>query len=123
MVEDTLGIECVSWPYWIQRCERNVRALFDDSVEGYGALWSTNFHFGDFVFHDSAALIELITGRFRASRHGYANFYEKDSLGRQKPEHPIISKIMSGKKSSQQLLPKGWKEKERWLPELIIACL
>jgi hypothetical protein len=44
------------------------------------------------------------------------------SAGRS-PNHPIISKIMSGKKSSQQLLPKGWKEKERWLPELIIACL
>jgi len=26
------GIECVIWPYWIQRCIANVRAIFDDSI-------------------------------------------------------------------------------------------
>ena len=39
-VEDQTGIEVVNWPFWINRCESNVRSLFDRQVRGYGAIWS-----------------------------------------------------------------------------------
>ena len=52
LVEDATGIEVVNWPYWVQRCESNILALFDHTVIGKGALWSTGVHFGSFVFED-----------------------------------------------------------------------
>ena len=57
-VEDTTGLECVNWPYWIQRCSTNVKALFDSSVRGLGALWSTEVHFGMFIFDNSSDIID-----------------------------------------------------------------
>ena len=32
LVEDALGEECVIWPFWIQRCARNVLALFNGDI-------------------------------------------------------------------------------------------
>lgn len=121
IVEDETGIEVVNWAYWIQRCTSNVKALFDDTVKGYGVLWSTNIHFGDFYFDDSAQIIELINNRFN-SDHGdsYGYFYGPDTLGRNNPEHPIIEKITSGQEPIERLLPKGYKDKTRWLPEKLL---
>ena len=65
-IEDAFGVECVLWPYWIQRCASNVRALFDDSVQGKAAVWSTKSHFGDFSIPGAAAIIVELTNRFRA---------------------------------------------------------
>jgi len=117
IVEDETGIEVVNWAYWIQRCESNVMALFDKNIKGYGVLWSTNVHFGDFYFDNSAEIIEAINNRFNADHNGYGYFYGPCTLGRNNPEHPIVEKIISGKESIERLLPKGFKDKERWLPE------
>ena len=110
--EDAFDIEYVIWPYWMQRCEINVRAVFDPSTKGLGALWSTNVHFGDFIFEDSADVIRSITQRFNAYRDssiGY--FYRENSEGRDKPAHPILKK---GK--IDRLLPKGFTDPKEFLP-------
>lgn len=115
--ENHFGVECVIWPYWIQRCIANVRAIFDDNINGLGVLWSTNIHFGSFVFPDSAQIIEAINNRFRASRDGgIGYFYGPETEGRNNPEHPIIGQIRQGKKGVEMLLPRGHVDAERWLP-------
>ena len=121
IVEDETGIEVVNWAYWIQRCTANVKALFDKNIEGYGVLWSTNVHFGDFFFDDSAKIIETINSRFNAEHEGgFGYFYGENTLGINNPEHPIIEKILQGNEALERLLPKGYKDQSRWLPEKLI---
>ena len=120
-IEDATGCEAVSWPFWIQRCEANVKALFEHG-RGYGALWSTNIMFGDFFFDNSADIILTITKRFDAILPlGIGYFYLDDTNRMIKPVHPVIDKILKGKESTNRLIPKGTKESDRrfWLP----ACL
>lgn len=120
IIEDKTGIEVINWPYWIQRCTNNVRNIFEEekNLIGYGALWSTNCHFGDFYFDDSAEIIIKMSERFNAWTEKSANnYYEENSLGRIKPEHPILKKIIAGKEKSERLLPKGYKNINEWLPE------
>ncbi len=117
IVEEETGIEVVNWAYWIQRCESNVKVLFDKSIKGYGVLWSTNIHFGDFYFDNSAEIIEDINNRFNADHNGYGYFYGPSTLGRNNPEHPIVGKIIAGNEPLGRLLPKGFRDKKRWLPE------
>ena len=116
IVEDETGVEVVNWGYWIQRCESNVKVLFDKNIKGYGVLWSTNYHFGDFVFENSSEIIETINKRFNADRDGYGYFYGPNTAGRNNPEHPLIEKIRLGKKPIETILPKGFIDKEKWIP-------
>ena len=116
IVEDETGVEVVNWGYWIQRCESNVKVLFDKNIKGYGVLWSTNYHFGDFVFENSAEIIETINKRFNADRDGYGYFYGPNTAGRNNPEHPLIEKIRLGKKPIETILPKGFIDQEKWIP-------
>jgi len=119
-VEGNFGLECVIWPYWIQRCISNVRAIFDDGVNGLGVLWSTNVHFGTFVFSDSAQVIEGINDRFRARRGGGCGyFYGPNTENRNNPEHPVISQIQQGKKSIELLLPRGHNNIDQWIPQCL----
>lgn len=120
-IEKEFQIECIIWPYWIQRYTRNVTALFQNH-EGLGALWSTNVHFGMFPFIDSADIIHILTDRFNARRScslGY--FYELNSENRIKPAHPVIEEILKGKKNINLLLPKGYQEKKQWFPQSLTA--
>jgi hypothetical protein len=113
-IENHFGVECVIWPYWIQRCASNVRAIFDSDVRGLGVLWSTNVHFGTFVFDDSAQMIEEINNRFQADRDGsYGYFYGPNTENRNNHEHPIIEQIRNGKKLVNILLPAGYENPER----------
>jgi len=119
IIEDKTGIEVVNWPYWIQRCQSNVKAIFEKNIDGFGVLWSTNIHFGDFIFDDSAAIIEKMSSRFNAKRaEGFGYFYI-NSENRNNPDHPIVEKIRSGKENINKLLPKGFKEKAGWLPSIL----
>lgn len=119
-IEDITGIEVVNWPYWIQRCETNVKSIFDKTKNGYGALWSTNIHFGDFYFNDSAEIIKNISLRFGAfGDDGVCNYYEENSLGRVKPEHPIIKRILKGKDEISRIIPKGYIDFENWVPLIL----
>lgn len=120
-IEKHFGIECILWPYWIQRCISNVRAIFDKDVNGLGVLWSTNIHFGTFVFPDSALVIESINTRFRATRGGGCGyFYGPDTENRNNPMHPVINQIKQGKKKIELLLPNGYRSREQWVPQCIV---
>jgi very-short-patch-repair endonuclease len=118
IVEDATGYEVVNWAYWIQRCSSNVKAIFDKSIEGYGVLWSTEIHFGMFVFENSAEIIETITRRFKAvDEQGFGYFYGGQTRERNNPEHPIIDKIKNGKENVGLIIPKGNQDRNYWLPE------
>jgi hypothetical protein len=108
-----LKCECVLWPFWIQRCEQNVKALFDRTVKGLGALWSCS---DDMLLGNFDALfVKEVTSRFQADRNGsYGYFYEKDSEGRTKPEHPVLTEIKNGKKNKRLLVPKGVEAEDEW---------
>lgn len=94
-IQKEFSEECNIWPYWIQRCSRNVKAIFEDNVSGLGVLWSTNIHFGSFSYDNSAEIIETITSQFSAvDDHGYGYFYGPNTRGRDNPEHPVIDKIL-----------------------------
>ena len=117
-VEDKTGIEVVNWPYWIQRCSSNVKAIFENNIKGYGALWSTEIHFGEFFFENSAQIIDDLTKRFNAvDNNGYGYFYGPNTRDRNNPKHPIIDKIKHGKKNIDIILPKGHKEINYWIPK------
>ncbi|MDR1848206.1 MAG: hypothetical protein LBR17_08875 [Bacteroidales bacterium] len=119
-VEDKTGIEVINWAYWIQLCTTNVRAIFESNTKGFGALWSTNCLFGDFVFDNSAEIIDVITKRFNAvDADGYGYFYESNSRNRTKPEHPILQAIITGKEKQSRLIPQGCQHKEYWLPKIV----
>lgn len=118
IVEDKTGFEVINWAYWIQRCSSNVKAIFDNSIKGYGALWSTKVHFGMFVFEDSANIINTITKRFNAiDEDGYGYFYEGETRERNNPEHPIIERIVKNKENVELIIPKGYQDINFWLPE------
>lgn len=127
-IEKEFGIPCYIWPYWIQRCASNLKILLGEaspSARGYGALWSTRVFFGDFLFDNSAQIIEELTKPFNAAPDGeYGYFYEgwdEGTYGRVKEEHPIIKRIMSGKVAIERLIPKGISPgtENNWLP----SCL
>jgi very-short-patch-repair endonuclease len=120
IVQDKTGIEVVNWPYWIQRCNSNVRTIFEKDIKGYGALWSTEIHFGTFFFSDSAQIIEIISKRFNAVDDGYGYFYGPNTRNRNNPEHPIIEKIKNGEKNIEVILPKGYKEIDYWIPKKLM---
>ena len=112
-IENELKCECVLWPFWIQRCEQNVKALFDATAKGLGAFWSCSddMLLGSF----DAIFVKELTSRFQAGRNGsYGYFYEEDSEGRTKPEHPVLAEIKSGKKDKKLLVPKGVEAEDEW---------
>ncbi|MCD4678997.1 MAG: hypothetical protein K8S00_01290 [Bacteroidales bacterium] len=118
IIEDKTGIKVINWAYWIQRCESNVKSIFDKKIDGFGVLWSTQVHFGDFIFDDSAQIIEEITKQFNAvDKNGYGYFYGGQTRERNNPEHPILEKIKNGKEDIGIIIPKGYKDINYWIPD------
>ena len=117
-VEDITGVECVCWPFWIQRCERDVKALFDSSVNGLGALWSSKALFGNFCIERPSELILSETERFNAIKEeGVGYFYGTHDFGRNMPTHPIIADILEKKAPVKVLIPSDVNtDYEFWLP-------
>lgn len=119
-IEGHLGCECVIWPYWIQRCESNVRALFDRTAKGKASVWSTKAHFGEFVFPDSSEIIVGLSSRFNAIGADGIGYMYLDSHTKNKPVHPIVKRIMDGKAKRDRLIPRGSEKPSAfWLPECI----
>lgn len=120
-IEDETGIEVVRWPYWIQRCKQNIKVIFDKKEDGFGSLWNSNAHFGDFTLQSAPSIIKKMTERFNAVRNdGVGYFYEGNMYGRTQPEHPIIKKILKGKEDYTKLIPPGANNKEFWLPSSLL---
>ena len=120
-VEDITGIECVCWPFWIQRCKQNVLALFDPSVKGIGALWSSKALFGNFCIEKPSELILSETKRFNAIRDdGIGYFYGSENDGRVMPEHPIVEKILNDEAAINVLIPPDVNtDYEFWIPSVM----
>jgi len=117
-IEQELGLECVVWPYWMQRCERNIRALFDPAVEGLASVWSTKAMFGDFSAIDSASIIETVTRRFNAVTPEGIGYMYGNQRTPNKPVHPVVERIRAGKESPERLIPSGSQyPQEFWLPQ------
>lgn len=119
-VEDATGLECVIWPYWMQRCRSNVLAVFDPAVKGLGALWSTNCFFGDFVIPNASNVIIEETKRFNAiGANGFGYFYGANAKEqRHIIPHGIINEILKNPEKIKSLIPPDWDgEKKYWLPE------
>ncbi|MFW6174076.1 MAG: hypothetical protein ACOC5T_10055 [Elusimicrobiota bacterium] len=97
-IEEKTGIEIVNWHYWIQRCQSNVKSVFEKNIKGYGALWSTKTPFSEFIFEDSANVIEKMNDRFNAQRESGVGYFYVNSENRNNPDHPIIKKSKIKKK-------------------------
>jgi hypothetical protein len=122
VIQDALNCECVIWPYWIQRCELNVRALFEPSVAGLASVWSTKAHFGDFVSEDAAETILDVTQRFNALADDGIGYMYLNSRTPNKPVHPIVKRIAAGRERPERLIPRGNKKPPTfWLPQLAEA--
>jgi hypothetical protein len=115
-VEAELKDECIIWPFWMQRCSRNVRAIFQTGVRGLAAVWSTKCMFGDFTHPDSAKMIVAFTERFGAIyEDGISYMYL--STRTNKPIHPILEKIRAGSEGKERLIPRGNSYAESfWVP-------
>lgn len=103
--EDHFGYECILWPYWIQRCETNVRMLFNLGEDGLASVWSTKAHFGNFEIPNPTSTILSITDRFKARKQDNLS-YMYFSGHTNKPVHPIIQKIRNEKSLMSQIIPK-----------------
>jgi hypothetical protein len=120
VIEGYLKCECVVWPYWIQRCEANVRAVLDTRTIGKASVWSTKAHFGDFVMTNSAEIVIELSQRFNAVGADGLGYMYLASRTRNKPVHPIVKRIMEGKQQREKLIPKGNdRTTSFWLPECI----
>ena len=124
-IEDNFSCDCYIWPYWIQRCSLNLKILLGQDITSYGrgALWSSTGYFSQFVWNNSASVIEKLTAPFRAANDGdFGIFYDGyDTDNYVKKEHPIVEKILKGKESFRLLVPKGVQdcEVQKWLPSRI----
>ena len=118
-VEDHFGAECVVWPFWIQRCARNIHAINDKTICGLASVWSTIAFFGDFVFPRSAQIIVELSNQFNAVKtDGLGYMYGNTHTN--KPVHPIVEAIRNGKKDKSRLIPKGNDKPESfWIPQEI----
>lgn len=121
-VEEATGLTCYIWPFWIQRCIKNLQILLgEDGGIGWGALWTSTFLFGRFPQPDAASMIEELSAPFNAKhKDGYGYMLEKcdDSL-KQKSAHPVIGEILRGNKSRSILIPNGSRDDEMWLPSVL----
>ena len=125
MVKQATGCELVRWPYWIQRCSQNAKVLYDDSLQGYGALWTTKAYFHDFDIPQAAETIIKLTKRFNAEdENGIGYFYEGKEGVRKQPEHELIKQALKNPNKILSFIPKNlppddpsykyWLPKELW---------
>lgn len=94
------------------------KALFDETTKGYGAIWSSRILFNSFNIPTPGQIIIDTNKQFRAEREdGIGYFYGGDTENRSIPEHPIIKKILNGKKCINEIIPSDiTKDKEYWVP-------
>ena len=121
-IESEYGIEVVNWPFWIQRCARNVEVLFDAKKEGFAALWSADksVMFSRFEIDNPADTIKKMTSRFNAlDSDGIGYMYGPNFKGRNQPAHPYVDKILQGKYGKELLLPQDYENQRFWLPRVL----
>jgi hypothetical protein len=117
-IEKETGIKVINWPFWIQRCSKNVESIIT-GCKGKSALWSSAILFEDFCFPDSAQIIDEFSNNFKCSE-SYGNMYEKWEGKYNKEEHPIILQIKNDNNKLYKLFPKGSQKTLKWVPESLI---
>ena len=118
----------VLWPYWIQRCELNLKVILGTERIGLGAIWGSNYHFGHFIWDDSYNIIRNLNTQFNIDRNKEIGYiYEAETVNRNNPENPVIGKILNPRKTAwtveKILIPKGTpdnlEERNYWLPQTL----
>ena len=117
--------QLIIWPYWIQRCEQNLRVILGEATNGLGAVWGSTYFFNDFPWEDSNEIIKTLNAQFNIEKNGDIGYiYGPDEI-RNYPEHPYIeSKILNKRATSwtiEKFIPKGTSnaidERNYWLPD------
>jgi len=90
---------------------------------GLGAIWSSDFHFGDFLWQNSNEIIMRLNACFNIERNQSIGYiYGPNTEERDMIENPIIvQKILNPRArtwTSDKLIPNGTHHAERnyWLP-------
>jgi len=119
--------QLIIWPYWIQRCEKNLRVVLGEETNGLGAVWGSTYFFNDFPWKDSNDIIRKLNAQFNIERNGDVGYIYGPDENRNYPEHPFIeSKILDNKKRNapwtiEKFIPKGTsndiEERNYWLPD------
>ena len=118
------GHELVRWPYWIQRCTQNARILFDQSLKGYGALWTSSKYFHDFSIPNPSNTIKELTRRFNAEdENGIGYFYEKKDGPRFQPSHKLLSRAKKDHLKIKLFIPNDAQDYKYWLPKELWGLL
>lgn len=117
IIEDISGIEVINWPYWIHRCYKNLKCLFEKNSNGIAAIWNSKFLFSDFYFENSAEIILDINKNFNILNMGKS--YTLNPDGFTKPEHPVLKSIRINREKLFKLIPKSLNQIDTsyWLPE------
>jgi hypothetical protein len=116
----------VLWPYWIQRCELNLKVILGIENFGLGAIWSSNYHFGEFPWDNSYEIITSLNNQFNIDRNGSIGYiYGPETEGRNNPENPVVANILNPHRVAwtveSKLIPHGTPMGNRnyWLPEIL----
>jgi hypothetical protein len=116
----------IIWPYWIQRCELNLEVILGLKEEGLGAIWSSDYHFGQFPFENSYEIVQTLNQQFKIDRNNEVGYmYGPETENRNNPENPVIEeKILNNRAYTwtvDKLIPSGTpdntEERKYWLPE------
>ncbi len=116
--------QLIIWPYWIQRCEQNLKVVLGDETYGLGAVWGATYFFNDFPWEDSNEIIKKLNSQFNIERNGEIGYIYGPDENRNYSEHPYIeSKFLNNRATSwtiEKFIPKGTsndiEDRNYWLP-------
>ncbi len=115
----------IIWPYWIQRCEMNLKVVLGLEINGLGAIWGADYFYNDFPWQDSNNIIKTLNAQFNIERNGNIGYIYGPDENRNYPEHPFIKgKILNNIAPSwtiEKFIPKGTlnsiEDRNYWLPD------
>lgn len=116
----------IIWPYWIQRCERNLKVILGLEKFGLGAIWSSDYHFGEFPWGNSFEIINKLNKQFNIERNKEIGYiYGPNTENRNNPENPVIKEKILNKRAytwtNDKLIPNGTpnnkSDRNYWLPD------
>lgn len=114
----------ILWPYWIQRCELNLKVILGLEINGLGAIWSSDYHFGEFPWENSYDIINTLNAQFNIERNNEIGYvYGPETEERNNPENPVVENILNPNRPAwtreRRLIPNGTPDDMvyYWLPD------